>query len=97
MDGNHQQSAKSKNAGSRSATRSIGPQIERQLTQRAQLFGDPLLPLRDVAVALGNISYSTIRALIKDGELPTVRIGRRGHHKVRLSVVQALLARCDRP
>lgn len=73
----------------------LAAQIERNLAQRSALFSDPLLDLRTVAAALGNLSYSTIRKLIASGELKTFRIGKRGHYKVRQSVLCALLAEGD--
>ncbi len=67
-------------------------QIEHQINQRAQLFADPLLDLATVRVALGGISSSTLNKLVKNGELPTVRIGKHGHRKVRTSVLKTFLA-----
>jgi excisionase family DNA binding protein len=73
----------------------LARQIEHQLTQRSQLlFDDPLLPLSDVAVALGGVSYSHLQKLIKNGTLKVFRIGR-GHRRVRQSVLQELLAKGD--
>jgi len=66
--------------------------IEAQLAQRSALFNDCLLSISEVRVALGGIGYSKIQTLIKNGELPTVRIGKNGHRKVRASAVKALLA-----
>src|SRR6266852_2697111 len=73
----------------------LAQQLERNLQQRTALFSDPLLALREVRVALGNVSYSQLRKMIKDGTLKTFRIGPRGHYKVRASVLQALLAKGD--
>lgn len=73
---------------------SLTMQIEKQLAQRSALFTDPLLDLRTVAAALGGVSYSRIRSLIKSGKLRVFRIGR-GHMKVRQSVLSALLTEGD--
>lgn len=70
----------------------LARQIEHQLSQRAALFSDPLLDLATVRVALGGISPSKLNQLIRDGELRTIRIGRRGHRKIRTSVLKAFLA-----
>ena len=69
--------------------------IERSIQQRQAIVGDPLLDLRTVRVALGNCSYSYLRKLILDGTLKTFRIGARGHHKVRQSELEKLLAKGD--
>jgi hypothetical protein len=71
---------------------SLAAQVTKQLQLKAELFGDPLLSLAEVAAALGHPSYSSIRKLIKSGALKTWRIGKRGHHRVRLSALRALLA-----
>ena len=75
----------------------LAQQIERNLQQRAALLADPLLDLRTVRFALGDVSYSHVRKLIQNGTLKTFRIGKRGHYKVRQSVLQALLAKGDQP
>src|SRR5271157_5173041 len=67
-------------------------QIESALAQRAALMADPLLDLSTVRVALGGIGYSKMGQLLKSGELPSVRIGKRGHRKVRTSALKAFLA-----
>jgi excisionase family DNA binding protein len=66
--------------------------VESALKARAAILGDPLLDLRTVRAALGNCSYSYLRKLITDGTLPTFRIGKHGHHRVRQSELQKLLA-----
>ncbi len=73
----------------------LASQVQRQLKLREELFYDPLLPLRDVQVALGGVSYAHIRKLIADGTLKVFRIGR-GHMKVRASVLKKLLQDGDR-
>jgi hypothetical protein len=75
----------------------LAQQIERNLQQRAALFSDPLIDLRTVRLVLGDVSYSHLRKLIKNGTLKTFRIGKRGHYKVRQSVLEALLAKGDQP
>jgi hypothetical protein len=69
--------------------------VESALKARSAILGDPLLDLRTVRAALGNCSYSYLRKLILDGTLPTFRIGKRGHHKVRQSVLESLLRTGD--
>jgi hypothetical protein len=69
--------------------------IERTIRQRQAILGDPLLDLRTVRAVLGNCSYSYLRKLITDGTLPTFRIGPRGHHRVRQSALESLLAKGD--
>ncbi len=69
--------------------------VETALRARSAILGDPLLDLRTVRAALGNCSYSYLRGLILSGELPTFRIGKRGHHKVRQSELLKLLAKGD--
>ncbi len=70
--------------------------VETALRARSAIrLGDPLLDLRTVRAALGNCSYSYLRGLIISGKLPTFRIGKRGHHKVRQSELQKLLAEGD--
>jgi hypothetical protein len=69
--------------------------VERSIQQRQAILHDPLLDLRTVRQALGGCSYSYLRGLIASGELPTFRIGKRGHHKVRQSELQKLLAKGD--
>jgi hypothetical protein len=69
--------------------------VESAIKVRSAILGDPLLDLRTVRAALGNCSYSYLRGLILSGELPTFRIGKRGHHKVRQSALQALLLKGD--
>jgi len=69
----------------------LAQQIENVLAQRAALMADPLLDLATCRVALG-IGYSKLGQLLKSGELPSVRIGKRGHRKVRTSALKAFLA-----
>jgi len=69
--------------------------VESVLKARSAILGDPLLDLRTVRAALGNCSYSYLRKLIADGSLPTFRLGRHGHHRVRQSALQALLKKGD--
>jgi hypothetical protein len=69
--------------------------VEQSLRARSSITSDPLLDLRTVRLALGGCSYSYLRGLITSGKLPTFRIGKRGHHKVRQSELQKLLARGD--
>jgi hypothetical protein len=73
----------------------LATQIQRQMKLHEELFYDPLLPLRDVQVALGGVSYANIRKLIAQGTLKVFRIGK-GHMKVRASVLKKLLQEGDR-
>jgi excisionase family DNA binding protein len=66
-------------------------QIERQLTQKTQLFGDPLLSIQETKLALG-MSYATIRKLLVSGRLKSWRPSPKGHHRIRLSEVQKFIA-----
>jgi predicted site-specific integrase-resolvase len=68
-------------------------QVERQLAAKNRLFGDPLVDLKTAQLVLGGVCYSTLRRWIKLGILPTVRFGRRGHYRVRQSVLDSLLAK----
>lgn len=68
----------------------LARQIERNLEQRAALFADPLLSLKDAKAVLG-VCEATLRRFIKRGILPVVRFSPRGHLKVRQSALQALL------
>jgi hypothetical protein len=69
--------------------------VERAIQNRQAILGDPLLDLRTVRAALGNCSYSFLRKLISEGTLKTFRIGAHGHHRVRQSELQKLLAKGD--
>lgn len=69
--------------------------LERSIQHRQAILGDPLLDLRTVRAALGNCSYSYLRKLIVDGTLPTFRLGKHGHHRVRQSELQKLLKQGD--
>jgi hypothetical protein len=70
----------------------LASHITRQLQLKIELFGDPLLSLREVSVALGGVSYSTLRGLIASKKLATFRIGKNGWHRVRASVLKAFIA-----
>jgi hypothetical protein len=70
-------------------------QVERQLASKNRLFADPLVDLKTAQLALGGVCYSTLRRWIKVGILPVVRFSRRGHYKVRQSVLDALLSQKD--
>jgi hypothetical protein len=70
----------------------LASQITRQLQLKTELFGDPLLSLREVSVALGGVSYSTLRALIVSKKLATFRISKHGWHRVRASVLKKFIA-----
>ncbi len=74
----------------RAARTPLTAQIERQLSQKTQLFGDPLLSLAEIKLALGT-SYSTVRKLITSGKIRSWRPSPRGHHRVRLSELQKFL------
>jgi excisionase family DNA binding protein len=75
----------------RPARTPLTAQIERQLTQKTQLFGDPLLSIAECKLALGT-SYSTVRKLIMAGKIRSWRPSPRGHHRVRLSELQKYIA-----
>jgi len=70
--------------------------VESAIKSRSAILGDPLLDLRTVRQALGNCSYSYLRKLITDGTLPTFRLGRHGHHKVRQSELLKLLSQGEK-
>jgi excisionase family DNA binding protein len=69
----------------------VGVQIAAQLATKRELFGDPLLNIKEIELALG-CSYSNVRNLIADGRLRSWRASPRGHHKVRLSEIRRYLA-----
>jgi hypothetical protein len=69
--------------------------VESAIKGRFAILGDPLLDLRTVRAALGNCSYSRLRGLILSGELPSFRLGKRGHYKIRQSALMALIERGD--
>jgi excisionase family DNA binding protein len=69
-------------------------QIERQLNQKTLLFGDPLLTVSEVCLALG-VHYSTVRKVIVSGKIRSWRPSPKGHHRVRFSEVRRYLAAGD--
>lgn len=44
---------------------------------KAPLVGDPLHPIEEVGEVLGNVSNGVVYRLIKNGDLGSVRVGRR--------------------
>jgi hypothetical protein len=67
-------------------------QTSKALVAKAEMYVDPFLSLREFAAAVGSPSYSVIRKWISSGQLRTWRIGKHGHHKVRLSEVCRFIA-----
>jgi hypothetical protein len=65
-------------------------QVERQIAAKNRLMADGLVDLKTAQLALGNPCYSTLRRWIKSGILPVVRFSKRGHYKVRQSVLDEL-------
>ncbi len=76
-------------------TRQVAATITAQLETQRILYADPLLPLRDVQTALGNISYGTLRRLLIDKKIRAWRPSPRGHYKIRLSELKKFLAQGD--
>src|SRR6266566_1560335 len=82
--------SRGRTAGSRSAyLLELEEQVTRQAGLKQGLLSDPALGLRHAAFALG-ISYSTIRVLIKTGQLRVSKTSRNGHYRVRTSELRRL-------
>ncbi len=74
------------------AQRALQLQVEKTLEMRQEIFADPLVPIKVVQHALGDISYSQLNTLIRSGKLSVFRINPRGARKVRASVLKRFLA-----
>jgi hypothetical protein len=74
---------------------SLVQQLARQQTLKAEILADPLLPMREAKMLLGNPCISLLRKWVKNGTLKTWRVGPRGHFKVRLSEIRRLIALGD--
>lgn len=77
-------------ASLRSQRSPLARAVERGLENRAALVADPLLPLKDAKAVLG-VCEATLRRYVKLGVLPVQRYTPRGHLRVRMSALQALL------
>ena len=78
--------------GSRSSYFSVlEKQAQTQATVKGQILADPLLRLAEVTRIM-NVSYNTVRLLIKAGDLHVSRTSRRGHYRCRLSEVRRCVA-----
>jgi predicted site-specific integrase-resolvase len=55
------------------------------------MYSERLLTVRETAQILGGVSAATVRSYCKKGALSTVRIGRYGWIRVKMSSVKQLL------
>jgi hypothetical protein len=73
----------------------LGQQVQRALALQEELLRDPLVDLRTARLTLWGCSYATINRYIAEGRLKVFRVGPRGHRRIRLSSLRALLAEAE--
>jgi hypothetical protein len=74
----------------------LAQQVQRELALQNELLSDPLVDLRTARLTLG-VGYAQLNRYVAKGHLKVFRIGPRGHRKVRLSSLRALLAEGEQP
>jgi hypothetical protein len=78
--------------GSRSAYFSVlERQAARQASAKHEILGDPLLRGSEM-MQIMNVSYNTLRLLIKSGALHVSRTSKRGHYRCKLSEIRRFVA-----